>query len=206
MESFNTSDTFALDGIGTAIHYFDQILKADPKHVNALFGKGASLVGLGRYYEALHFLNAALKKRPNDTAALDNLCLTLFGLGDHVGALKSFDTLKINPHNTFALYNKGWALQEMGNWTGAIIYYDKDLAIKYDGDAVYNRDMAQAALKYRQYSHYTSGETRVCLSLRVLSVDAKSRLIPTLHTIDMSFRFVPVRPVTIKDFNFFKAL
>lgn len=34
----------------------------------------------------------------------------------------------------------------MGKFREAIAYYDKELAIKYDKDAIYNRDMTRAAL------------------------------------------------------------
>jgi len=113
-----------------AVQWYDQVLKIDPRSVDALNGKGLVFNNLGRYQEAIKWFDKALKVDPTFVGALNNKGVTLANLGRYEEAIKWFDkAIEIDPNFVDALYNKGGALGELGKYDEAMVWTNKALDI-----------------------------------------------------------------------------
>ena len=96
------------------------------------YGKGATLILLGRYQEALKAIDIALDINPRNEVAWLNKGNALMKLGQHLDALRCFNAaLKVNPKYEVAWNNKGNALARLGHFEEALRCYEK--AITIDG-------------------------------------------------------------------------
>ncbi len=94
------------------------------------YGKGATLILLGRYEEALRAIDTALDINPRNEVAWLNKGNALMKLGRHLDALRCFNAaLKVNPRYEVALNNKGNALARLGHFEEALRCYEKAIAI-----------------------------------------------------------------------------
>ena len=66
-----------------AILVYDEILRKDPKHVDALIGKGVALKNLQKFEEAKNSLDAALKLEPDSLSVNAERLFVLQYLKDH---------------------------------------------------------------------------------------------------------------------------
>ncbi len=90
------------------------------------YGKGATLVLLGRYDEALRAIDTALDLNPHNEVAWLNKGNALMKLGRHLDALRCFNAaLKVNPRYEVAWNNKGNALARLGHLDEALRCYDR---------------------------------------------------------------------------------
>jgi len=113
-----------------AIKLYDQILKIDPRSVEAVNGKGLAFNKLGRYDDAITWFDNALKIEPTFINALNNKGVALANLDKFEEAIIWFDkAIKINPNFVEALYNKGGALAELGKYDEAAMWTNKALEI-----------------------------------------------------------------------------
>ena len=91
-----------------ALHYLDQALELDPRHVGALSIKGSCLNHLGRYEEAISYCDEALAIQPLLAATWNNKGNSLNQLGNKEEAIRCFDkALDIAPRFIDPLINKG---------------------------------------------------------------------------------------------------
>jgi tetratricopeptide (TPR) repeat protein len=94
------------------------------------YGKGASLVLLGRYDEALRAIDTALDMNPRNEVAWLNKGNALTKMGRLIDALRCFNAaLKVNPRYEVAWNNKGNTLARLGHFQEALSCYEHALAI-----------------------------------------------------------------------------
>jgi tetratricopeptide (TPR) repeat protein len=100
------SDT-ATSVIKNEIKSYDDVLKKDPKNLNALINKGTALAEIDKFKEAIDCYDKALKIDSKNIMALLNKAGTFGRMGDYEKATKYFDeVLKIEPKNKGALKGK----------------------------------------------------------------------------------------------------
>ena len=98
------------------------------------YGKGATLIVLGRYDEALRAIDTALDINPHNEVAWLNKGNAFTKLGRLVDALRCFNAaIKVNPAYEVAWNNKGNALARLGKFDEALGCYERALEI----DAAY---------------------------------------------------------------------
>jgi len=94
------------------------------------YGKGATLVLLGRYEEALRAIDTALDINPRNEVAWVNKGNALTRMGQLLDALRCFNAaIKVNPLFEVAWNNKGNALARLGKFEDALRCYDRALEI-----------------------------------------------------------------------------
>ncbi len=94
------------------------------------YGKGATLILLGRYQEALKAIDTALDINPRNEVAWLNKGNALMKLGQHMDALRCFNAaLKVNPKYEVAWNNKGNALARLGHFEESLRCYEKAITI-----------------------------------------------------------------------------
>ncbi len=98
------------------------------------YGKGATLILLGRYDEALRAIDMALDINPRNEVAWVNKGNALTKMGRLVDALRCFNAaIKVHPNYEVAWNNKGNALARLGKYEEALQSYERALEI----DAAY---------------------------------------------------------------------
>jgi len=113
-----------------AIKLYDQVLKIDPRSVEALNGKGLAFNKLGRYEDAISWFDNALEIDPTCAQVLNNKGISLANLDRFEESITLFDkAIKIDPNFVDALYNKGGALAELGKYDEAAKWTNKALEI-----------------------------------------------------------------------------
>ena len=112
---------------------FEQAIQANGQDSEAWFGKGFTLIQLGRNEEALASYDQVLAINPDFAIAWSIRCAVLNDLGRNEEALASCDkALAINPDDAMAWYSRGFVLNELGRNEEALASCDKALAINPD--------------------------------------------------------------------------
>jgi len=94
------------------------------------YGKGATLILLGRYDEALRAIDKALDINPHNEVAWLNKGNAFTKLGRLIDALRCFNAaIKVNPAYEVAWNNKGNALARLGKFDEALGCYERALEI-----------------------------------------------------------------------------
>lgn len=94
------------------------------------YGKGATLILLGRYDEALRAIDRALDINPHNEVAWLNKGNAFTKLGRLVDALRCFNAaIKVNPAYEVAWNNKGNALARLGKFDEALGCYERALEL-----------------------------------------------------------------------------
>jgi len=94
------------------------------------YGKGATLILLGRYDEALRAIDKALDINPRNEVAWVNKGNALTKMGRLVDALRCFNAaIKVSPDYEVAWNNKGNALARLGKFEEAVRCYERALQI-----------------------------------------------------------------------------
>lgn len=94
------------------------------------YGKGATLILLGRYEEAVHAIDMALDINPHNEVAWLNKGNAMTKLGRLIDALRCFNAaIKVNPTFEVAWNNKGNALARLGKYEEALACYERALGI-----------------------------------------------------------------------------
>jgi len=126
---------------------YDEALRIDPAHVDALHLLGVCRCQLGRLQEALALFERALALRPGWGIALANLGNALQALQRFEEALHCFDrALEAMGKNADLLFNRGNLLQRMMRHAEAIGAYDAALALRPNfPEAMRNRSLARLA-------------------------------------------------------------
>lgn len=121
-----------------ALHYA-AILKAQPRHFDALHLSGVVQFQLGRADEGLVKIQSALKLQPTNAQALSNLGLVLRKMGRAEEALTVCDkVLAVRPDDAEALFNRGTTLRLLKRPAEALGSYDQALAIRPDYAEAHN--------------------------------------------------------------------
>jgi Flp pilus assembly protein TadD len=94
------------------------------------YGKGATLILLGRYDEALRAIDTALDINPHNEVAWVNKGNALSKMGRYVDALRCFNAaIKVNPRYEVAWNNKGNTLARLEKYEEALQCYERALGI-----------------------------------------------------------------------------
>ncbi len=124
----------AREDYAESVRDFDRAIAAGAKGTPGSevpwYGKGASLILLGRYEEALRAIDTALDMNPRNEVAWLNKGNALTKMGQLVDALRCFNAaLKVNPRYEVAWNNKGNTLARLGHFEEALACYERALAI-----------------------------------------------------------------------------
>ena len=94
------------------------------------YGKGATLILLGRYEDALRAIDTALDINPHNEVAWVNKGNALSKMGLYVDALRCFNAaIKVNARYEVAWNNKGNTLARLGKYEEALQCYERALGI-----------------------------------------------------------------------------
>lgn len=113
---------------------YDRAIAAASKDVPGAeipwYGKGATLILLGRYEEALRAIDRALDINPRNEVAWVNKGNALTRMGQLLDALRCFNAaIKVNPLYEVAWNNKGNTLARLGKHEEALRCYERALGI-----------------------------------------------------------------------------
>lgn len=104
--------------------------KGAPGEEMPWYGKGASLILLGRYDEALRAIDKALDLNPRNEVAWLNKGNALTKMGRLLDALRCFNAaIKVNPTYEVAWNNKGNTLARLGHLEEALSCYERAVEI-----------------------------------------------------------------------------
>lgn len=107
-----------------ALEIWQDLLRREPHHLEAMRGRALMLHRLKRHEEALAAFSSIVDRRPDDVAAVRGMASTLAALRDWKTALGYWETvLKQAPDDRTALNGKGRALLETGRIDEAEIVF-----------------------------------------------------------------------------------
>lgn len=117
-----------------ALASYENALRVQPDHVEALVNQGIALRNLSRPADALASYDRALRLKPNHVDALVNRGNALRDMNRAGDALASYDrALQIRPDHADALYSRGNSLLDLGQQEEAVAAYRR--ALKYGAHA-----------------------------------------------------------------------
>lgn len=133
-----------LDNPMEALYYFEQCIKANPMHVEALLNKaGVQDDYFGDYEDALEAINAAEKLQPDNHLVNYTKANILSDMGSYVPALVYYDKailLKPDFHNLYN--NKGLCYKRMGEYEKALECFNKALELGGEDEVLNNMGLA----------------------------------------------------------------
>jgi predicted O-linked N-acetylglucosamine transferase (SPINDLY family) len=134
--------------LGQARALYQQILKAQPRHFEALHFLGMLARQAGDLAQAVELIGKSIAIHPNNAAAYSNLGNALSDLKRYGDAIDSYDkAIAILPEHAEAYSNRGVALNALQQHQEAIDSYDRAIALKPDfAQAWCNRGIALNAL------------------------------------------------------------
>ena len=130
-ETFNLAvKNHIKNNLKEAQNFYNQVLKINPNHINALNNLGGLFKQLGETNKAKSFYNKTVKINPNFADGHNNLGIIYRELGDHQKALSCYKkTIEINPNHINSYNNLGIVLEELGEYKKALSYYEKGIEI-----------------------------------------------------------------------------
>src|SRR5712675_1676982 len=128
---------------------YENILKAEPKHFDALHLLGVIAIQEKQHQLAVDLIDQAIAINPNDAAFYSNRGIALQALKLLDAAVASYDqAIAVKPDYAEAHYNRGTALHELKRLEEAVAGYDKAIALRPDyAQAHNNRGNALRVLK-----------------------------------------------------------
>lgn len=103
-----------------AIEKFDSVLKQEPGHAVAGYGKAASFFKLRRYEETLELLNQVLERHPEDLNTLNLRAITYYNQHQFEAAIQDFSRAStLDPLEGYFLECLAWAYLCAGRVTDA---------------------------------------------------------------------------------------
>lgn len=131
---------------------YDDILRADPKHSDALHLSGVLAANRRNAHKAVELIGEALKIDPANAPAHFNLATALQDLRRWESALASYDrAIGLDARFAAAFSNRGLVLKELGRSDAALASYDRAIAIQpFFPAAHFNRGSLLHDLKQSQ--------------------------------------------------------
>lgn len=116
--------------LADAADLYHQVLRTNPRQVEALYALGLIYLQNGRFDRAEYLLGEASALAPGSPEALSLRGIALLNLGRHQQAIGCFDrALAINPGDVAALSNRATALFELQLFDEALAGFDAALAL-----------------------------------------------------------------------------
>jgi tetratricopeptide (TPR) repeat protein len=110
---------------------YEEILRAEPRHFDALHLLGVIAAASGDASRAVDLIGRAIQVSPGNSMAHNNRGAALLDLGSWEAALVSFDrAIALTGDYAEAHYNRGNALKELKRWEEALASYDRALSLK----------------------------------------------------------------------------
>ena len=130
-ETFNLAvKNHIKNNLKEAQNFYNQVLKINPNHINALNNLGGLFKQLGETKTAKSFYNKTVKINPNFADGHNNLGIIYRELGDYQKAVSCYKkTIEINPNHIHSYNNLGIILEELGEYKKALSYYEKGIEI-----------------------------------------------------------------------------
>jgi tetratricopeptide (TPR) repeat protein len=137
IKDLNVEEVFALaiknhknNDLEVAQNFYNQTLKIDPNHTDALINLGVILRSLGKHQEAIICYEKVIKINPNYAEAHNNLGTIFNGLKQFNEAITCYEkAIEINPNYADALNNLGVSYTELSKHQEAIHYFEKVIKI-----------------------------------------------------------------------------
>ena len=145
-KDLNIEETFALamqnhkkKNFKAAENLYEEILRKNPKDINAYNNLGILFNQLGEYKKSINCYEKIIQIQPNNAAAHNNLGFVLNQLEKHQKAMNCFEkAIQIEPNYADAFYNLGNIHKQLRNYQKAINYYKKTIAINSNYVGAYN--------------------------------------------------------------------
>lgn len=104
----------------TAITIFNQVIEANPEHINAYLQRGFCNTLLKQYDRAVADFSAVIERKPDHAWAYTSRGSAYAKLERHAEAIADFDrVLALDPKNAEAFNNRGWSRKATGDAAGA---------------------------------------------------------------------------------------
>ncbi|MFH0813297.1 MAG: tetratricopeptide repeat protein [Pseudomonadota bacterium] len=117
--------------------FYQDVLKKDPSHGEALTNLSAVFIQQGKYSDAERTLHNLLRKEPKNTKALVNLGIIELKLNQDEQASRYFhEALNINPREETALINLAYLAQKENNPSLMEKFYQEILSIAPDNSEI----------------------------------------------------------------------
>ncbi|WP_239679691.1 tetratricopeptide repeat protein, partial [Brachyspira hyodysenteriae] len=132
---------------------FNEVIKLDPKNVEAYFYRGVSKAKLEKYEESIIDFNEVITFNPNDEKAYFNRGLSKAQLERYKKAIVDFNkVIKLNPKNEIAYLARGISNYELKKYEEAIVDFNKAIKLNPNNEESYfNRGILKIHLKkYKQ--------------------------------------------------------
>jgi tetratricopeptide (TPR) repeat protein len=171
-------DTYERGDPARALEMVEELLRAHPNHLAALFMAGSLSLAAGRPSHALAALETLLRQRPQDGEALHLLGSACFQLGRWPEAVTAYRAARRSGRTTPDLLNNlALALKETGDVEGAVLAYREALDLNPADPAVHNNlgtalnrlhDHAGAIAAYRRALELEPGNADVWANLATI--------------------------------------
>ena len=130
---------------------YEEILKSNPSHFDALHFLGLIALQEKHYQDAADLLSRAIQINPKSAAACYNQGIILFELKQFEAALQSYDkAISLKPDYAEAYSNRGNALKELQQFEAALHSYDKAISFKPDYAQAYS-NRGTVLMKLKRY-------------------------------------------------------
>src|SRR5271165_592456 len=127
---------------------YEEILREQPRHFDALHLLGMIAGQAGNFQEAVQLIDRALRVDPTNAAAYSNRGIALKGLKRWDAALASFDQAIALKADHVSYSNRGNVQRELRQFAAALASYEQALAIRADyAEGYYNRGVLLNDLK-----------------------------------------------------------
>lgn len=124
--------------LGQARLLYEQILKTEPDHFDALHMLGVIFAQKKNFALSFEMMNKAIARNPGSATAYNNRGIALQELKRHRAAVKSFDqAIALRPGHAKAHFNRGNALRSLQQYSAAVDSYNKAVQLKPDHAATY---------------------------------------------------------------------
>ncbi len=125
--------------IARAQSSFEEVLRIQPKHREALIALGVIAGQTKNPQKALALFDKAIESDPTSAAAFDHRGLALQQLGQRDAALASFDrAITLKADFAEAHFHRGLVLKLLGKLDAAVASYDRAIALKPDYAMAYS--------------------------------------------------------------------
>jgi tetratricopeptide (TPR) repeat protein len=128
---------------------YEDILKVQPRHFDALHLLGALASQAGAHQQAVDFMSRAIAIHPHNPSFYSNRGVSLQELRQLEAAVASYDqAIRLKPDYALAYFNRGVSLHALGQLDAAVASYDHAVAIKPDyAEAYFSRGNTLKELK-----------------------------------------------------------